>query len=598
LGLGWLGWQVMEQDRAVEAQRLQERLDSAADNVVAAFDAGLNASPVQVTITGAGAEVVPPGSLAFAPAAVSPMTVASDVFASAEAAEFSRDQRSSPAAAYLKLAESGDPRVRAEALVRAARVMRRERQWREALDVYRSLEQSGEILVAGMPASLVARAGRCSVLAESGAKALLAREAILLWEHLVGGRWDVTRGTLETYVDEIRRWTPEARFPQDWPERWAMAQAVEEMWRARRPGGGRRFLFPDGQPVSVAWSEHGGTWRAAVGGPSFWRSSWQGLEQKFGIRLAVKNEDGETVFGGEAPRGPAVFRASAISGLPVSVAVTAAEGRVQSDWRPARRRLMLAGLVVFAVLLTAGSFLIGKAISKELAVARLQSDFVSAVSHEFRTPLTSIRQLTELLARGRLEDQTQKQKAYELMMGESDRLKRLVESLLDFGRMQSGAYRFQFESVNAAEWARGVTEAFAEATRGRGVKLEFQCNSDHARIRADREVLSGALWNLLDNAVKYSVDDKRVRTAVEEVNGRVEVSVQDHGIGIDKRELKFVFDKFFRGESAKAAGTRGTGIGLAVVKEIVESHGGTVRVESEPGQGSAFTMVLPLEEGI
>ena len=113
-------------------------------------------------------------------------------------------------------------------------------------------------------------------------------------------------------------------------------------------------------------------------------------------------------------------------------------------------------------------------------------------------------------------------------------------------------------------------------------------------IRGDREALGGALWNFLDNAVKYSPDEKHVHVAVSSSNGNVEVSVRDRGSGIAKEDLKRVFGKFYRG--AKAQGARGTGIGLAIVKEIVEAHGGMVRVHSEPGEGSEFTMVLPCRE--
>jgi len=255
--------------------------------------------------------------------------------------------------------------------------------------------------------------------------------------------------------------------------------------------------------------------------------------------------------------------------------------------------LLFAGLVVFALLLASGSFLIARAISRESAVSRLQSDFVSAVSHEFRTPLTSIRQLSEMLARGRMENEQHKQRAYELMLGESDRLRRLVESLLDFGRMQAREYKFRSESLEAAPWARSVAEEFQQTVRSLGYVVDFSEIEDGVRIRGDREALGNALWNLLDNAVKYSPFEKQVRVAVSSSNGKVEVSVRDCGTGIAKEDLKRVFGKFYRGANAKKQGTKGTGIGLATVKEIVEAHGGTVRVHSEPGRGSEFTMVLP-----
>ena len=195
-----------------------------------------------------------------------------------------------------------------------------------------------------------------------------------------------------------------------------------------------------------------------------------------------------------------------------------------------------------------------------------------------------------------MESEQHKQRAYELMLGQSDRLRRLVESLLDFGRMQAGEYKFRSDRLEAAKWSRSVVEEFQQTVRSRGYAIEFTASSQDAWIRGDREALGGALWNLLDNAVKYSPDEKQVQVLVSGSNGNVEVSVRDRGCGIAREDVRRVFGRFYRGANAKAQGTKGTGIGLAMVKDIVEAHGGTVRVRSAPGRGSEFTMVLPCRE--
>ncbi len=596
LALGWLGWQVLVQDRAVEAQQRQEQIEGAADRAVAAMERAFAAADAEVIVAANGdVAITPAGRLAYAPAQPASTAVPAEIFAEAEALEFGRQDRGKAADAYVRLAEAGSAQARAEALVRLGRVLRRDGKWAGALQAYGSLEKLGATLVAGMPAGLVACAARCSVLAERGDHAKARQEAAALWMDLTAGKWTVTKETLETYLNELQTLAPEVALPAGWDERVAMANAAQWSF-GQQAAGGRAGLLMDGQPVSVSWETQGSAWKARLTGPSTWRALWSKLERDTGIVLRVADAEGHVLHGNGAPRGPAAFRAAAMTGLPWNLTASSVANAAPSQPWTARRRLLIAGLLVFALLLGLGSLLIARAISREFAVARLQSDFVSAVSHEFRTPLTSIRQLAEMLARGRMESEPHKQRAYELMLGESDRLRRLVESLLDFGRMQAREYRFRSESLEAAQLTRSVAEEFQETVRNRGYVIEFAGAPEGARIQGDREALGGALWNLLDNAVKYSPDEKQVQVTVSSANGKFAVSVRDRGTGIAKDDLKRVFGKFYRGANAKQQGTKGTGIGLAMVKEIVEAHGGTVHVRSELGRGSEFTMVLPCQE--
>jgi signal transduction histidine kinase len=600
LALGWLGWQALVQDRAAELQRRQERLESAADRVVVAMERAFEAHDVQVTVEAGGrVAITPAGGLAYAPVEAAAAPFRAETFAEAEAWEFTRQELAKAADAYARLAESGSAQVRAEALVRLGRVRRRERKWAEALQAYAELEKSGAVPVGGMPASLVARAARCAVLEESGGRSGLQREAAALWEQLTAGHWKVTKGTLETYLKELKAWAPNVALPAGWQDRVALAAVAQ--WAYGEPASsGRAGRLADGQVVSVSWQRSGDVWKARLTGPSSWRALWERLEREGGICLRVTDAEGHPVYGNGPAQGrngmarvPAAVRPAGSTGLPWNVTAALTQASEASDSWSARSRLLIAGLLVFGLLLTSGTFLIARAMSREFAVSRLQSDFVSAVSHEFRTPLTSMRQLSEMLARGRMAGEDQKQRAYELMLGESDRLRRLVESLLDFGRMQAREYRFHAREFDAGEWARSVVEEFQETVRNAGFLVEFDASGGGARIRGDREALGNALWNLLDNAVKYSAASKQARVTLSASNGKVEVSVRDHGIGIARDELKRVFQKFYRGAHARKQGTKGTGIGLTMVKEIVNAHGGTVRVRSEPGRGSEFTMVLP-----
>jgi signal transduction histidine kinase len=596
LALGWLGWQVVVQDRALEAQGRYERLETAADRAVAAAERTFTVSDVEVMVTPNGAvQVSPIGRLAYTPTNSSaPALILPGSFSEAQSLELNRDLVGA-AAMYTRLAASGNAPIRGEALMRLARVQRAQNRWAEALQTYDSLQKLDQTLVAGMPAGLVAREGRCRVLIQSGDGSVAQREAEALWMDLVAGKWTITKATLKTYLNELQEISPQLTLPADWEDRMILADALSWAFE-QQSAAGHTARTIDGQIVWVSWETQGDAWKARLISPSTWQAHWKKLEETAGVALRVVDEDGGVLYGDGPTGGPSAFRPAAMTGLPWSFTVTSLTNDAMSGYWTARRRFLIVGLVVFAAVFGVGGLFITRAISREFAVARLQSDFVAAVSHEFRTPLTSIHQLAEMLARGRVEREPDKNRAYHLILTQSDRLRRLVESLLDFGRMEARQFKFRSESIEAGQCFRSVVEEFQETVRSRGYVLELTGLEKPAEIRGDREALGGALWNLLDNAVKYSPVEKHIHVAVSCSNGSVEVSVRDHGSGIATEDLKRVFGKFYRGANARAQGAHGTGIGLAIVKDIVEAHRGTVRVRSKPGEGSEFAMVLPCRE--
>ncbi len=240
-----------------------------------------------------------------------------------------------------------------------------------------------------------------------------------------------------------------------------------------------------------------------------------------------------------------------------------------------------------------GTYFITRSINKELEIRQLQSDFVSAVSHEFRTPLASLRQLSELLADGRVPSEERRLAYYTGLRRETERLQRLVESLLEFGRMEAGARQYRFESMDPAALVHRVAEEFAQHLADDGYRIDAEAERSLPPIRVDPEAISRALWNLLDNAVKYSPGQRVVRVEATRLDDRVAISVRDRGLGISPNEQRQIFNKFVRAESAKAAGIPGTGLGLAMVQHIVRAHGGEISVESQVGVGSTFTILLP-----
>ena len=243
-----------------------------------------------------------------------------------------------------------------------------------------------------------------------------------------------------------------------------------------------------------------------------------------------------------------------------------------------------------------GGFMAIKGTAKELRLAALKSDFAATVSHEFRTPLMSIRYLAELLQRGRVSDDSRKQQYYETITNESERLSRLVENILDFSKIETGMKEYRMEETDIADLATNVATRFQQQAGLKSFNIETKIAEDMPRIIADKDAVSRALFNLLDNAVKYSVDSPQVWLRGWYDPNQVFLEVADNGIGIGRSEQQKVFQKFYRSEQALAGNARGSGIGLTLVDHIVKAHGGKVLLESEPERGTSVRIQLPRKQ--
>jgi len=206
------------------------------------------------------------------------------------------------------------------------------------------------------------------------------------------------------------------------------------------------------------------------------------------------------------------------------------------------------------------------------------------------------RHLTDLLVSRNITSEERKTQYYELLAHETERLHRMVESLLSFGRMDAGAYAWKLEPADVREIVDASVQEFRREPIAANRQLVCDVEEGLPPIHADREALSRALWNLLENASKYSAPGAPIRVFARRRADSVLLGVGDEGAGIPAAEREKIFQKFVRGADAKREGVRGVGIGLALVKRIVEAHGGSVRLDSEPGRGSTFTLVLPCHE--
>jgi signal transduction histidine kinase len=388
----------------------------------------------------------------------------------------------------------------------------------------------------------------------------------------------------------------------------ALAAAVEELWRLWQriqqgvvDPAGQRSIRVEGLPVFLMWRGTPDRLVALVAQPGYLEKTWltpvlQRMVEQQGMRLALADVEGHPFWGEWADgNDPQALRSSVQIQLPWTLQVTGIDpGTFMAEMKE-RRRLFWAGLAIMGALILAAGYAIVRSVTRELKVARLQGDFVSAVSHEFRTPLASLCHLSELLVEGRVPTDQRRQEYYQALQRESERLHRLVESILDFRRMEVGAHEYRLERLDTVALIRAVAEEFAQEVRDRGYSLEIQVEESLPRLQADREALRRAIRNLLDNAVKYSPDCTTIEIQASCADDRVAIRVRDHGMGIASKEQEQIFKKFYRASGAKAAGIRGTGLGLAMVQHIVTAHQGQLQVESRPGTGSTFTILLPFE---
>jgi two-component system phosphate regulon sensor histidine kinase PhoR len=216
------------------------------------------------------------------------------------------------------------------------------------------------------------------------------------------------------------------------------------------------------------------------------------------------------------------------------------------------------------------------------------------VSHELRTPLTSIRMFTETLAMRRGNPAVE-EKCIEALTRESRRLQDLIDRLLDWGRMESGRRLYSMQPTDIKSLVEDAVNAYEPLRERRQVTLDLRVQSTLGVVNCDAGAVKDALVNLLSNAYKYGGEPPVIRVWVRETGGRVHFSVTDNGQGIDRREHRRIFEKFYRIDDRLSREREGSGLGLAIVAHVVRAHGGSIEVDSALGRGSTFTLIFPRE---
>lgn len=265
-----------------------------------------------------------------------------------------------------------------------------------------------------------------------------------------------------------------------------------------------------------------------------------------------------------------------------------------------RRRNLTVSFGILLLLAASGALLI-VLLNRSQLFARRQTDFVASVTHELRTPLAVIRAASENIADGIITDAAQIKEYGSLIKDEERRLSAMVEQVLEFAGAQAATnHRYEFQRENVAEIVETALGDYKTELKERNFQVVLEIEPDLPQISADREALRRAVGNLVGNAVKYSRDNpatRRLKIRVGIASGKtpqnIEIVIKDDGAGIEKYDLPHIFKLFYRGRMATESQIKGSGIGLSLVRQTIEAHGGAVSVESEPGRGSTFTLRFP-----
>lgn len=254
--------------------------------------------------------------------------------------------------------------------------------------------------------------------------------------------------------------------------------------------------------------------------------------------------------------------------------------------------LVIFILIVFLMVL--GFVFTIYTLNEELRLNKLKSDFISNVSHELKSPLTSIRMMTEMLHHNRVLTEERKSDYYAVMLEESERLSHLIDNILDFSRMDDDRKKYDFIDLDMDELLLKFLESTRERLSEPGFDIRYNSPDRIPLIRADKNAILQVLYNLLDNAIKFSGTSRQIDISLFWKDDELQLCVKDYGIGISSKNQEKIFDRFFRGDEAQQMGIKGSGIGLTIVKKIVEAHGGHLSLESKPGEGSTFMVSIPV----
>ncbi|MFC2141884.1 ATP-binding protein [Acidobacteriota bacterium] len=560
------------------------------------------------------------------------------ILAAAEAAEFKQRNYSAARSRYRQLFNlTNDRSIRANLLHRIGLCSMKSGRPLDAVPVYQEILKSyeKEISPDGTPLGILAlyQLGRAYELAGRHESAM--EISLTLYQDLLESRWNLPKARFQTYMDQVKdrlqslekataaglfdTWQSLSHTEEERFDRMKLLEAIVNNKEAILEKAVEGKLKPrDFARLGLSLSDQnhllslfavsdtlilGMLFKSEHLIRSILPEALTAFSSPFPWIVGITDSDGNVLAGDITPSSATAApllnysRTFDSEYLPWDIHVfMPSPNPAEKVFRKRRLLYILITLVVTAALAGGGIMAI-RSTAKELRLARLKSEFVSTVSHEFRTPLTSIRYLAELLERGRVSDASQKHQYYQTITRESERLSRLIENTLDFSKIEAGMKEYEFTATDIAAMVKDTAAGFQNQASPKGFVIDCEINGEIPKTFVDRDAVRRALLNLLDNAVKYSGASRHIRVRMGADQRFIRIAVEDQGIGIKNEEQKRVFEKFYRAEIPHENQIKGSGIGLTLVAHTVQAHGGTVVLDSHPGKGTTVTLAFPLKPG-
>jgi signal transduction histidine kinase len=558
-------------------------------------------------------------------------------FQEAERLEFLLQRPGEAASAYAAIAAgTTEPELRLLALNALGRCHFRQRNYRQALEAYRELvRRTPEVLTRDTAVlSLIAGLQLGLAFEKLGKGAQAVPELTAIYRDFLERRWIVSTATLRFYSSEYEtaiegycgehstdptctayrgvKVGKEQRLRKT-AELEAVRQALLPAltaWQTSEPSAGRKTVW---LPATASLAVVVRSWLAArdhasevvllgsvLGEKMLLDLLQPGNRSGFSIRenarVRVESREGKVLLGaGSRPPPASSLKQSLGEGLPdwkLTLLPDPTDNIGQS--LSLRRNLYLLLTGVLMLLLFLGGFLIVRTVNREMDVVRIKTDFVSLVSHEFKSPIASIRTLVERLQAGSVNEPARKQLYFDVVAGELQRLTRLVNNVLDFSKIEAGRKEYLFAETDLAGLAKDLVVTFEPLASQKGLRIESEIPPSLPPVRVDRDSISQAILNLLDNAAKHSEKGTTLKLRLEPDTSFLFVRVSDQGRGIPAEDIPRIFLPSYRNGDTGTRRVAGAGLGLSVVQHVMKSHGGNVTVESRVGQGSTFTLAIPL----